>query len=121
MGFVPQPNLLAVEGQVTIFREEGAAAIGKLQDLSATGFGGIITNEIPLETNRSYPCYLEIGFMAPISATIEIRFMGHEGHQKQKRFGANFISINIEERQIIERTVIDIQRQLIRKGLKPNT
>lgn len=112
------PVIQSLEGKVTIFREEGAAAIGELQNLSASGFGGTILNEISLEDGREYPCYLEIGFMPPINATIEIKFLGLEDQHKHKRFGANFRSINLDDRQSVEKAIQEIQRQIIRKGVK---
>jgi c-di-GMP-binding flagellar brake protein YcgR len=115
------PLISETEGHVTFFRAEGKACTGILHDLSGNGFGGLVASDEQIVLGDKFSALLELGFYAPISTEVEICFIGNETDKKYRRFGAHFITLNPDDRRLINKTIAEIQRKLIRKGVKPHT
>ncbi len=114
------PTTSEFSGNVTFTNVDGVTINtikGKLQDISATGFGGITTTSDSVEIEKQYECTLHFQKDIPIQAIVIIKFLGAPGHKGQRRFGATFISIQ-DDRTRLQKLVTRIERDLIRRGNK---
>lgn len=111
------PTTQDFSGEVEFTSAEGLLinkAKGRLQDISATGFGGLVAND-SLELGKNYKAILFFQKTPPINAVVEIKFLGISGSRGTRRFGAVFVSVEGGTSKI-PGLVNRIERDLIRRG-----
>jgi c-di-GMP-binding flagellar brake protein YcgR len=87
-------------------------AVVRLLDISAGGIGGVILQGGPLATGEHYHCSFELG-PETVSARVEVRFIAEQPGEPP-RFGALFRDLSPRSRRHIARTLMQLQRELIR-------
>jgi c-di-GMP-binding flagellar brake protein YcgR len=106
------PVRLTLQGGISLTSQENPIR-ARLSDLSAGGFGGVVTDGSALEEGMEYDCAIQLGENEIIDCKVEIRFTGidRKGHQ---RFGAMFVDLSQQKRRRIERLVMELERGLRR-------
>lgn len=91
---------------------------GLLRDISVGGIGarieprrsGAVTKGELMPT-----CAITLPGGASIYSALEVRYIDHGSRQKVLRLGGRFIDLNRQQQKIIERFVVELDRELMRK------
>ena len=108
----PVTNALPVS--ITIAREDGAAVVGEVRDLSAGGLCARLPADADLPARGApLPCTLSLGEDADIRCAIEIR--RHQESGNVILVGARLLDLEPRDLQTLERFVAGLEREALRK------
>lgn len=101
---------------VTLENEEALPFKGRVFDLSAGGFGAFISQDAKLRAGQELPkCTIQLPGNKQIVSPVEIRYARPEEQTGELRIGARFLRLGRAERNTIEKFIVALERELIRK------
>jgi c-di-GMP-binding flagellar brake protein YcgR len=113
---------LAQTVPVSLKREiPDASLTGLLQDISLGGIGARITARLPhgLKSGELLPdCSIELPSGIVICSSLEVRHIDPARQRQPARVGGRFVDLDAQQRKVIQRFVIELERELIRKQPK---
>lgn len=92
-------------------QSSGQVVKARISDISVAGFGAVILEGEGLASGQRFDCSFELGSKT-INANVEIRFVVEDGHRR--RLGARFHNLSPSSQRHLERTVMQLQRELVR-------
>jgi c-di-GMP-binding flagellar brake protein YcgR len=104
------PVVLVCEGQ--------GSYEGELYDISNTGLGLYVAPGTPVATDdgHRYVCRIRIPQGGELSAEIELRFVSLDQRGHHLQVGGRFINLLGPQRNAMERFVMQLQREIIRRS-----
>ena len=87
---------------------------GTLTDLSSTGAGAFIENQ-EIEKGTKLRCTIRPEEGESVSGEFEIRFSKYDDAHKQYRVGGQFMNLTPQQRTQMERFVMSLQREIIKR------
>jgi c-di-GMP-binding flagellar brake protein YcgR len=104
---------------VTICDEEKNCIDGELFDISNTGVGAMVPGDSDIQKDgKNYFCKVTMPEGDQISGELEIRFLKEDGKLRQLLVGGEFINMNGPQRNALERSVMSLQREVIKRSRK---
>jgi c-di-GMP-binding flagellar brake protein YcgR len=95
-------------------RNPEQAIQGTLTDISSTGVGALVeSGEIAIGTN--FNCRISLDEGENINGELEVRFSKLDEQTKQFRIGGRFINLSPPQRVQMERFVMSLQREIIKR------
>ena len=89
---------------------------GRLHDLSVGGIGARLERDARFSVGDTLSsCVIQFPRGTAVSSGLEIRFSKLDENYKQLHIGGRFIDLNSQQRKLIERSVAELERELIRK------
>jgi len=110
------PIKLTLDAGVALSDDSHPPIRGRLSDLSVGGLGGVVTSGDPLVVGARYTCTLQLPRQPAMQLQVEIRFAQAETGRRQQKFGAMILGISPQDQRRLERTVMDLERELRRSG-----
>ncbi len=103
---------------VTLIHAEGQTIKGELQDLSLGGLSIRIAHKqlpVTLKTTDTLPCCFRLAQGEEITCTLEIRSIRSKDNNIPVRIGCRFINLPAPQQKMIQRYVIALEREQIKK------
>ncbi len=103
---------------VTLIHAEGQTIKGELQDLSVGGLSiRIAHKQLPaaLKTTDTLPCRFRLAQDEEITCTLEIRSIRSKDNNTPVRLGCRFVNLAAQQQKMIQRYVIALEREQIKK------
>jgi c-di-GMP-binding flagellar brake protein YcgR len=94
---------------------------GMLQDISLGGIGARITARLPQGIKRGEllpDCAIELPSGIVICSSLEVRHIDPARQRQPARVGGRFVDLDAQQRKVVQRFVIELERELIRKQPK---
>jgi c-di-GMP-binding flagellar brake protein YcgR len=98
-----------------------AMLTGLLQDISLGGIGARITARLPqgIKQGELLPdCSIQLPSGIVICSSLEVRHIDPARKRQPTRVGGRFVDLDAQQRKIVQRYVIELERELIRKQPK---
>lgn len=113
--YVRVPVPMTSQESVTLHREDETLTV-RLTDLSIGGFGGYLLSDAkaPLRGDM-WEFVLRLRDHAPLGGNVEIRHASEDRVRHRQNFGAQFMGMKPPERRRLERIIVSLQRQLLRR------
>ncbi|WP_435104243.1 flagellar brake protein [Arhodomonas sp. AD133] len=87
----------------------------ELYDISAGGIGAYVLHGTEPETGKVYTCHVGLKDSEALEAEVEVRHCSYDRTRRRTRFGARFINFSDADRSGLQRLVLSLQRELLRK------
>lgn len=103
---------------ITLFHVEGQTIKGELQDLSVGGLAiRVAHKQLPaaLNTTDTLPCSFRLAQNEEVTCTLEIRSIRNKDNNTPVRLGCRFINLPAPQQKIIQRYIIALEREQIKK------
>lgn len=103
---------------VTLIHEEDQAIKGEMQDLSIGGLSiRVAHKQLPatLKTTDTLPCCFRLTQNEEVTCTLEIRSIRSKDNNTPVRLGCRFINLAVPQQKIIQRYIIALEREQIKK------
>ena len=103
---------------VTLIHAEDQTIKGELQDLSIGGLSIRVAHKqlpVTLKTTDTLPCCFRLTQDEEIRCMLEIRSIRHKDNSTPVRLGCRFINMSTPQQKIIQRHIIALEREQIKK------
>ncbi len=102
---------------LTLSAEGGSSYHGYLADLSSTGLGAYMEHADELiDSGQKYFCKIQLPEGNFIATELDLRFSKLDDERQQLQIGGRFLNVNRPQQALLERYVMTLQRQAIKKS-----